>query len=301
MKKSLFSDIKNGLRRYRNKHLSGTTLHVLLFILTLLSTYWIGFLGSGLIGGLWYAGGIMLILTAHETGHYLAAKKHGVPATLPFFIPLPLPPFGTLGAVIKMRGYVPNRRALLDIGAAGPLAGLIITIPAIIAGVYFSEITAGAKNGGELLILGDPLIFQIAGRLIHGPLEPGRHILIHPLGYAGWVGLFVTALNLLPVGQLDGGHIVYALFYRKSALVNKIFYSGLVFIFLFFYAGWIVLLVLLAIFRHHPPTIDDSVSLDTKRRVLGFIMLAVFILSFTPVPFAMAGGLIPMTLEWLGL
>jgi len=271
-------------------------LHVLLFSLTVLTTFFVG-LGNGIKGALFYSSALVGILLAHEMGHYIMARKYGVPATLPYFIPMPLPPFGTMGAVIKMGGRIPDRRALFDIGVAGPLAGLIIIIPAIFFGVRLSEVVDRASIGEGALTLGDSLLFSLISRLSVGQLAPQKDILLHPLAYAGWVGLFVTALNLLPIGQLDGGHITYALFGKKSQLFSNVFYSGLLFVFLFYSAGWLLLLVLLAVFRKHPPTLNDYYPLDSRRRYIGLFALFVFILAFTPVPFGFMKGFIPMIME----
>jgi membrane-associated protease RseP (regulator of RpoE activity) len=271
-------------------------IHILLFVLTIFSTYFVG-LGDGPIGALWYSLGLIIILLSHEMGHYLLAKKHGVPATLPYFIPVPLPPFGTMGAVIKMEGRIPNRRALFDVGVAGPLAGLVMIIPAIIIGIKNSQIVEIASLEAGTITLGDSLLFKLLAYLAVGSLPEGQDILLHPLAYAGWVGLLVTALNLLPIGQLDGGHITYALFWKKSKVISRIFYGIFLIICLFFYAGWLLLVIVLSIFHRHPPTLNDTVPLDKKRQVLGILTLIVFVLAFTPVPFGFAGGLIPMIIK----
>lgn len=273
-------------------------LHILLFILTIATTFMVGYT-DGPIGALWYSGGIIIILLTHEMGHYLMARKHHVPVTLPYFIPIPLPPFGTMGAVIKMQGYIPNRRALFDIGVAGPLAGLVMIIPAIVWGLDMSTIIETRSLGENAISLGDSLLFSFLSHLVNGPLKEGQDIMLHPLAFAGWVGLLVTASNLLPIGQLDGGHIMYALFWKKSKQISRVFYFLFLGICLLFYFGWFLLVVVLAIFRKHPPTMNDQISLDLKRQIIGSFALIVFILAFTPVPFMMGDGLIPMILELL--
>ncbi len=275
-------------------------IHVLLFILTILSTYFVG-LGSGPIGALWYSLGIITILLAHEMGHYLMARKHGVPVTLPYFIPFPISIFGTMGAVIKMGGYIPNRRILFDIGVAGPLAGMIIIIPSIIIGLQFSEIVELSTLGDDSISLGNSLLFSLLTFLVVGPLKPGYDIVLHPLAFAGWAGLLVTALNLLPIGQLDGGHIMYSLFHKKSRVISYLFWVILLLVCLFYFVGWILLLVLLMVFRKHPPTMEDGLPLDPRRRVVGGIAMLVLVLSFTPVPFAIGEGLIPLLIQQFGL
>lgn len=270
--------------------------HLLLFILTIGTTFFVG-LGNGFQGGLYYSGSLIGILLAHEMGHFLMAKRHHVAATLPYFIPIPLPPFGTMGAVIKMSGRIPNRRALFDVGVSGPLAGLIIILPVIFWGVRLSEIVDKATLGEDVLTLGDSILFNLVSRISIGSIPPDKDLMLHPMAYAGWVGLFVTALNLLPISQLDGGHIIYALFGKKSRIISNFFYCGLIFVFLFYSAGWLLLVILLAIFRTHPPTLNNHLILDRRRKLLGIFTLILFFLAFTPVPFGFMEGFIPMMMN----
>lgn len=271
-------------------------LHVLLFLLTIGSTFLVG-LGNGIADAIWYSGGLMTILLFHEMGHYLTARRYRIDASLPYFIPLPLPPFGTMGAVIKMGGTIPNRRALFDVGAAGPFAGLVVILPAILAGLSMSQVVRLDELDVGSISLGDSLLFRLLAYLVFGPLADGQDILLHPLAFAGWVGLLITAINLLPVGQLDGGHILYALFHKHSRQVARIVYAFFVGICLFFYFGWFLLLILLAIFRNHPPTANDTLPLDPGRRFLGLLALVLFVLALTPVPFGFGEGLIPMVIK----
>lgn len=252
-------------------------LNVILFILTIFSTY--------LTAGLWYAIPIITILLAHEMGHYVMCRRYGVIATLPFFIPFPIAnPFGTMGAVIQMKGAMPSRRALFDIGAAGPLAGLILAIPTVFFGISHSQIIAAPQMPEASLILGESLLFKLLAYLAVGNLPEGQDILMHPAAYAGWAGLFVTALNLLPIGQLDGGHILYSIFGKLSTPVNFAF-LGLLGVLTFIYPGWALLFALLLIFgRKHPAPMDDFTPLDRKRKILGVFIFLFFVLSFTPVP-----------------
>jgi len=228
----------------------------------------------------------MIILLSHELGHYFVSKRYGVEVTLPFFIPFPLSPFGTLGAVIKMKGFMPDRKALFDIGIAGPLVGLIFTIPVIIIGLKLSEITVISEIEGPITLLGSSILFSFIEKIILGNLLEGQDIILHPIAYAGWVGLFVTALNLLPVGQLDGGHIIYSLFGKNSKIAYYITLGVLGIICIFINPAWILLLVLLLIFGfHHPPPLDDYTPLDKRRKIFGICALIFCVLSFTPVPF----------------
>ncbi|MBN2102802.1 site-2 protease family protein [bacterium] len=268
--------------------------HILLFILTIGTTFLIG-LGEGVAAAAMYSGALMSILLCHEMGHYLTARKYGVPATLPFFIPVPLPPFGTLGAIIKMKGNIPNRRALLDIGAAGPLAGLIVSIPVIFIGVKLSRTVELQES--TIGLLGDSLLFSWITQLSIENIKQGQVLVLHPLAYAGWVGLLVTAMNLMPVGQLDGGHIVYALFHKRSRYFSLVVYSVMVYVLLFHSAMWFLWLILLAIFHRHPPTLNDSMPLDPKRTYIGVFTLLVFIITFTPAPFVEVEGLVPLLLK----
>jgi membrane-associated protease RseP (regulator of RpoE activity) len=255
-----------------------TWIHVLLFVLTVASTWY--------YGGPSYSIPVVHILLGHEMGHYLMSRRYGMEATLPFFIPFPLPPFGTLGAIIRMRSAIPSRRALFDVGVAGPLTSLCLSIPAIVVGLSLSTAipTAQVQEGMERLA--DPLLFSLLQRAVMGEVSADFDVIVHPIAYAGWVGLFVTALNLLPVGQLDGGHVVYALFGKRSRRVFVITLCVMAFITIFYNPGWFLLLVLISLFGfRHPPPLDDETPLGPKRKVLGAVVFAAFFLSFTPSPF----------------
>ena len=268
-------------------------LNLALYVLTFLSTWFVGaYMNGNVVLGLAYAGTIMAILTAHEMGHYLMSRKHHVPATLPFFIPFPFPwlnPFGTLGAIIRMDSRMPNRRALFDVGVAGPLAGLVITIPALVLGLHWSQIQP-LKNVPEgTLFLGESLLFKGLSYLVVGHIPQGFDLVLHPVAFAGWAGLFVTALNLLPIGQLDGGHVLYAMFGKRSNLVYKIMLAAFALICALVYWGWLLLILLLIWLGYrHPPPLDDFTPLDPKRRLLGAFTFLIFVISFTPAPFKIA-------------
>ncbi len=254
------------------------TIHIVLFILTVISTW--------MTGGLSYAISIILILLGHELGHYFMSRKHGMRATLPFFLPFPLSPFGTLGAVIRMEGLLASRKAIFDTGVAGPLTSLILSIPAIAIGLKCSTLIPTSQIKEGALHLADPFLFSFIQRLVLGEVPENVDVMLHPIGYAGWVGLFVTALNLFPVGQLDGGHIAYALFGRRSRLIFLIAIAAMGFITIFYNPGWILLLILMILFGfRHPMPLDDQTPLDGKRKAIGGIMFLVFLLSFTPSPF----------------
>ncbi len=263
--------------------------HIVLFVLTAISTYLVGanysFDARHAVNGLSYSCAIMVILLAHEMGHYVMSRSYGIPSTLPYFIPFPLPPFGTFGAIIKMKGIVINKKALFDVGVAGPLSSFILSVPCLYFGMRLSEVVTTTPGTAEAR-LGEPLVLKLIQRMTIGELPPTQDVLLHPLGYAGWVGLFVTALNLLPVGQLDGGHVVYAVFGQKSkwAFIGSIL--ALIFLALYYNPGWLALILLLLIFgMRHPQPFDAETPLDRPRKLLAFVMLIVFVLSFTPAPF----------------
>lgn len=260
-------------------------LNVILFLLTCASTFYAGYLPAERFSdGLWYCGGIIAILFCHEMGHYLMCVRHGVRATLPFFIPFPLSPFGTLGAVIRMDSRMPDRRVLFDIGVAGPLAGLAVTIPAIYFGLKMSQIGIPPEAG--TITLGESLLFKWISFLAIGPVPEGHDTFLHPLAFAGWAGLFVTALNLLPIGQLDGGHILYALMGERSESVYRVAIGLFALLCIVLYNGWFLLVILLLWFGYrHPPTMEHFTPLDSKRRIIAYFTLVIFILSFTPIPF----------------
>lgn len=252
-------------------------LHIILFLLTIASTYF--------VGGLSYSLSIISILLAHEMGHYFMSKKYGIPATLPYFIPFPLSPFGTFGAIIKMKGVIVNKKALFDIGVAGPISGFLVAVPFIILGIKLSDIQS-ISGSASFIELGDPLLFKIIQQLIVGKIPPGYDLVLHPFAYAGWVGLFVTALNLLPVGQLDGGHIIYAVFGNKSRWVFFGTIAILAIISIFYNPGWLMLVIILLIFgMRHPQPLDMETEIGSKRKYIALVILIIFALSFTPAPF----------------
>lgn len=264
-------------------------LHGGLFFLTVLSTWY--------VAGIAYSAAIMTILFAHEMGHYVVSRRYGVTATLPYFIPFPFSPFGTFGAVIKMRGSIADKKALFDIGVAGPLSGFILSVPCALVGVALSH-AVKVDPSMYPMTLGEPLLLKFFEWIMIGTLPPGYDLLIHPLGFAGWVGLFVTALNLLPIGQLDGGHIIYAAFGRRSRHIHRILILMLLLFAVFYNAGWLVLVVLLMVFGlGHPDPVDSGSSLDGKRKVLALLMLFVFVVSFVPAPFE-GTGILDLLRSW---
>ncbi len=254
---------------------------------------------------------MMSILTAHEFGHYFAARYHKVAVTLPYFIPLPAPisPVGTLGAFIQLRSPFINKKQLFDIGVAGPLAGLIFAIPLTIWGVLHSPIQA-LTGGGTLE--GNSIFYLTIKYLLHGQLLPsfdhyaswpvykqfafllvgripaggGHDIMINSFTLAAWFGLFVTAMNLLPVGQLDGGHLVYCLLGEKSHWLGKSFVGLMSLAGIFIWTGWLLwaVLIILVIGTKHPAPLNELVPLGTPRTVLAYFMIILFIILFMPTP-----------------
>ncbi len=245
------------------------------------------FLTTTIVGGLWYSGAILLILGAHEFGHYFACRWHNVDCTLPYFLPAPLPLTGTLGAVIKIREPFPSRRALFDIGVAGPLAGFVTLLPFLIVGLYLSEIVPKPTDPSTIW-LGEPLLFKTLATLIHGPLPDGTDIVIHPIGFAAWFGMLATALNLLPFGQLDGGHLAYAAFGRRATAVSMVTLAAVLGL-SYLAASWIAMAVMLTAMTwmvglRHPPPLDDVTPLTPMRWLVALLAVAVFIGCFTPTP-----------------
>jgi len=242
-----------------------------------------------LFGALFFSLPLLAILGTHETSHYLMAKKHGVAASLPFFIPM-IPPLGTLGAVISMREPIPNKKALMDIGAAGPIGGLIVAIPVTIVGLVLTDVynvsVQSTEPGGMLLY--NPLL--LIGLSQAFPIE--ADLLAHPTFFAGWVGILVTALNLLPAGQLDGGHIVRALFGERTRYIGMATVIIMLFLGFFFeYYGYVFLIVIVIVLGgglSHPPPLNDVTKLDKRRVMVGVLALVIFVVSFHPAPFQFA-------------
>lgn len=235
--------------------------------------------------GIPFAGALLFILTTHELGHYVLSKIHGVPASLPLFIPGPPHFIGTFGAIIRIRGPILDRRALFDIGVAGPLAGFIVAVAALIVGLHLSTVVERTATLG--LHLGEPLLLQLLAWLVIGPISPESDIVLHPIGFAAWFGLFVTSLNLLPIGQLDGGHVAYALWGRHQRRMAFVFVPILIILGFVGWPGWFLWAVMAGLWGlGHPPVMDPHVPLGRIRTIVGWIALAVFISTFVPVPFS---------------
>jgi len=235
--------------------------------------------------GLPFAATIMMIIASHELGHYLTARRYRIRSSLPMFIPAPFTLLGTLGAFIIIRSPFPTRRALLDVGLAGPFAGFLVCIPALLIGIAGSRPATGGAAAEGSFQLGEPLILKAATALLW-PDPTQQDLLLSPVGLAAWFGLLLTAINLLPIGQLDGGHAAYALFKDKAHRLSSFAFFALVPMSLLA-PSWLffaLLAYVLGIRRPHPPTLADGVHLPRSSKVLGVLGLVTFVLCFTPQP-----------------
>ena len=295
---SSFADQRLALPRPRRR--SRPLVHVLLFLATVATTMFFGGLHyasfeSDFVGevtsipfltGAWYSVTLLTILGTHEFGHYFACRYYGVDASLPYFLPAPFIT-GTVGAAIRIRSMIPTKPILFDIGAAGPIAGFAVAVPALVLGLRMSRVVP-LPDDFVGLELGEPLLFQWAAWTIWGDIPDGYSLNLHPVGFAAWLGLLITALNLFPIGQLDGGHISYAIFGARSTHIT-LAGAFLVVALTFVSQSWIVwaglMVVMLVMFGpRHPSTLDGGVPLDSTRRWIALGTLAIFILCFTPAP-----------------
>ncbi len=230
-----------------------------------------------------YSAVLLAILLAHEMGHYLTCRRYGLVATLPYFIPAPTL-IGTMGAFIRIRTPITRKASLFDVGANGPLAGFVLAVPALAAGVALSRIVPALPRQ-DVIVFGEPLLLRLFMALFLGPVPEGFDIALHPVGFAGWVGILVTAFNLFPVGQLDGGHVAYAVFGPKTRPFAKAVLALFAILGLVFWAGWFVWgLALALIGLKHPRVLDQETPLDRRRKLLAAILLLIFVLSFVPAP-----------------
>jgi membrane-associated protease RseP (regulator of RpoE activity) len=237
--------------------------------------------------GLTFSSTALFILLCHELGHYIACRRYGLPCTLPYFLPVPVG-LGTFGAFIRIYGPIRSKRELFDVGVSGPIAGFVALLPFLFYGVahshpvHLSEVAGPAPM--DLLAPGRSLIVELVARIFHGPLGPDVYLDLHPMALGAWLGLFATALNLLPLGQLDGGHILYAVlgrWQRKLALPLWLILGGLGFL---WWGWWIWSVLVLLIGLFHPPVRDEQTPLDAKRLAIAVLALLIFVLAFMPVP-----------------
>jgi membrane-associated protease RseP (regulator of RpoE activity) len=272
-------------------------LHLLLFALTFITTTWtaapglLGFVDSvlgwqALRDGLLYSLPLLTILTAHEFGHYLACRYYNVDASLPYYLPFPLGFAGTLGAVIRIREAFPSKKALFDIGVAGPIAGFVALIPFLLIGLSFSEVRPVPPGG--YIYFAEPPLWKLLEFLYFGVLPAGTDVFIHPMAFAAWWGMFATFLNLLPFGQMDGGHLAYAVLGRRATYVSAATLATLMLL-SFKSLNWIVMAVLMLAASYffgfgHPRVIDEDVPLDSRRQWVAALAVVMFILCCMPVP-----------------
>lgn len=281
--------IRRGLMPGGEGRATPLWVHLALFLVTFATTT---FAGSGggrtfleiMLSGLPFSVTIMTILLSHEMGHYLAARRFGVKATLPYFIPFPSL-IGTMGAVIKIKSPIRDRRALLYIGAMGPAVGFTLSLAAAIVGLYLSDVKPlPASPDQSIPVFGDSILFRLLTLLIHGPMPPGYDIYLSPYAWAGWIGFLVTSLNLMPMGQLDGSHILYALIGRKQLFAGWTAFAGLC-VLSVIWPGWAlwIFMALFFLMIGHPP-VEDGGGLSPAEKMFGWCCVAIFFLTFIPVP-----------------
>jgi membrane-associated protease RseP (regulator of RpoE activity) len=311
---------------------SNPWINLLLFILTGLSVVFAGTLFEyrgpftsdlsevlphllpTLYRGMAFAASLLAILLAHEFGHYLAARYHRSEVTLPYFIPFPFSPFGTMGAFIQLKEPPKNKRILLDIGIAGPLAGLVIAIPLLFLGLFLSQtdkLPLFLAQGQAISLEGNSLLYLIMKFIVFGewlpapvnftglnplvywlryfftgqPIPYGAvDVLLHPVAWAGWAGLLITALNLIPAGQLDGGHVLYALFGKRSRIILPFILVALIIMGTVWSGWWLWAFLIFLLGRSHAEPLDQITPLDSRRKALAVFGLVVFVLVFTPIP-----------------
>jgi len=282
--------------------------HLALFLATLLTTTWVGAsqyfdfqqsIGNAIpqdlpwtaiFEGFWYSLPVLVILGSHEFGHYIYCRKHDVDATLPYFIPMPFLLTGTLGAVIRIREAFPSKKALFDIGVAGPIAGFVALIPFLYLGICLSPVVHIEPDAAGIFF-GDPLLLKMLRWIRYGPLPPDTDLMMHPVLFAAWWGMLATAVNLLPFGQLDGGHITYSVLGRRAAGIS-LATLGTVLLLTFRSMSWISMAVMMVVMAfvvgfRHPRIVDEETPLDARRMAVAAFALVMFVLCFTPVPIQM--------------
>jgi len=322
LKRGIFSNIETSPNYYYLKVLKPHSppqkpkywLHLLLFLMTVVTTTLTGAMLKGkdpfaswadFSAGFSYSFALLTILFSHEMGHYLAARYYKIDVTLPYFIPLFLPAFhpGTLGAFIKMRSPMPHKKALFDVGVAGPLAGFGVSLIFLIIGfsrlpdtpgiyAYIEQIHPLDDQHGINLILGNTLLYDWLGSFFGADRLPMNEVYHFPFIFAAWFGLLVTAINLMPIGQLDGGHITYAMFGDRARYIALSAFFLLIVLNVYLISNfnsyiWVLwsILILVVIRFRHPPTLNDYIVLDKKRKILGWLSYLIFILCFSPMPF----------------
>ena len=267
-----------------NKPKSGESkvhLNIFLFLVTIITTISAGYLFRGsILEGIAFSIAIIAIVGAHETAHFFAAKKHDVKATLPYFVPAPTL-IGTFGAVINVKSAIPDKNALFDLGVSGPIVGFIVTIPVLVIGIWLSTVAPLQPN---TMTFYPPLLMQIIMYFISPQIPSGYELFVHPVAFAGWVGIIITMLNLMPVAVLDGGHISRSLFNMKIHQYVSI--AGIIVTLLL---GWYAMAILMAVFilfmaKTHPGALDNVSKLSRNRKIIAVLTLVIFILCLTPAP-----------------
>lgn len=316
-------------------------VNILLFVLTLISVFLAGviytlggvyqgppnpgvpdfipYIRESIGGGLAFTLSLLAILLAHEFGHYVAGRYHHTHVTLPYFIPFPFSAFGTMGAFIQLKEPPKNKRILLDIGIAGPIAGLVVAVPVLLLGLSLSEVShipSSLIPGQGLQIEGNSILYLFSKYVVFGQLLPapgsygnlsaiqywvqyfftgqplplgGVDVILSPVAWAGWAGLLVTALNLIPAGQLDGGHVLYSLIGRRAKLLLPIILVALALLGFVWPGWWLWAFLILLLGRYHAEPLDQITTLDTNRQAVALIGLVIFVLVFTPVPLLAVG------------
>ena len=235
-----------------------------------------------LLKGIPFSFTLMTILLAHELGHFFACRYYGIAASYPYFIPFPTI-FGTMGAFIRIRSPIVNRKALFDVGISGPVVGFIFAVPALVLAIAYAKVVPGAGANAQL-VFGVPLLMKLLTGLLHPGVNPSS-LLLSPVGSAAWVGLFVTGLNLMPIGQLDGGHILFSLTSENHRRISLLAVLVLLPLGFYFWPGWFMWAVLSLLFGfRHPVLLDRWEPIDAKRRIWALVALAIFILCFMPAP-----------------
>jgi len=274
---------------------SNPWINLVLFLTTVITVLLMGALNEGanplqdpasIVAGIPFAFTLLAILGTHEFGHYFAARRHGVAVTLPYFIPMPLSFVGTFGAFIQLRSPVRNRNQLFDVGVAGPLAGLVVALPLLVYGLAMSPVQP-LPSTETYMLEGNSLLYLATKYLVHGQILPGNglDVMLHPMAFAAWFGVLVTAFNLLPVGQLDGGHVVFTLIGDKIRLVGSLFVALLLVMGLALWQGWVVWAMLIFLLGvGHPPPLNDLTPLDARRKLLAMLVFLIFALVFVPIP-----------------
>lgn len=246
---------------------------------------------SILLQGVPFSFTLIAILFAHEMGHYLACRHYGIRCTPPFFIPFPISYAGTLGAFIRIKSHFQHKRSLFDVGIAGPLMGFAFAVPALVVGIAFSKLIPKVTVHGGVAF-GEPLLFRWAGRIVLGYAPERQDMLAHPIAMAAWFGLLATSLNLFPIWQLDGGHIMYALLGRERQ--KKVSIAATIALMLVSFLGWpipsylvfacLILFLGMRYRFYHPPTLYEEEKIGAAREILGIAAFLILIVSFTPVP-----------------